>query len=98
MAARYFIVGETGDAGAWLVDVEAGTVARINADDLAAGKDVPDGDLVANLVEMRLDRNFTIFQGVSLAVAAESLAGPSAHTRPIPSIAPSHRATAKLSE
>ena len=74
MAARYFIVGETGDAGAWLVDVEAGTVARINADDLAAGKDVPDGDLVANLVEMRLDRNFTIFQGVSLAVAAESLA------------------------
>ena len=81
MAARYFIVGETGDAGAWLVDVEAGTVARINADDLAAGKDVPDGDLVANLDEMRLDRNFTIFQGVSLAVAAESLAGPSAHTR-----------------
>lgn len=81
MAARYFLVSETGDGGAWLVDVQAGSVQRIDEDTLRGGAGVPDGDLIANLIDLRLDRNFTIVQGVSLAIAAESQTGPSGFTR-----------------
>lgn len=81
MAARYFLISEQGDSGAWLVDVEAGSVTRIDEATLTGGADVPDGDLLAGLTDLRLDRNFTVIQGVSLAIAATSLTGPSGHTR-----------------
>ncbi len=81
MAARYFLISETGDGGAYLVDVEQGTVQRIEADTLAAGAAVPDSDLLSGLTDLRLDRNFTITRGVSLAIAASSLAGASSHSR-----------------
>ncbi|SON56084.1 hypothetical protein HDIA_2543 [Hartmannibacter diazotrophicus] len=35
MAARFFLVGESGDAGAWLVDVRQRTVERIDAEMMA---------------------------------------------------------------
>lgn len=81
MTARYFLIGETGDAGAWLVDVQQKTVDRIDSSVLAGGADMPDGDLVANLTELRGDRNFVAMQGVNLAIAADSRAELSAHNR-----------------
>jgi hypothetical protein len=81
MAAKYFLISEVGDGGLWLVDTEAKSVSRFEEADLSAGASVPDGDLIANLTSLRLDRNYTIIQGVSLAVAAASLSGASAHSR-----------------
>lgn len=81
MAARYFLVSETGDGGAWLVDIDQRTVERIDELVLSGGANVPDNDLIANFIDLRLDRNFVITQGVSLAIASESRSGPSAHSR-----------------
>ena len=81
MAARYFLVSETGDGGAWLIDVQERVVERIEESVLAGGANVPDNDLIANLIELRLDRNFVMTQGISLAIASESRTGASAMSR-----------------
>lgn len=81
MSARYFLVSENEDSGAWLVDVEQATVQRVDETLASDGKSVPEGDLIANLMDLRNDRNMTIVQGVSLAIAAKSMAGPSTHSR-----------------
>lgn len=81
MASRYFLISETGDGGAWLVDTEVRTVERIEADALESGASVPDSDIVANLKELRGDGGFTVIRGIGLAIAATSLSGPSGHKR-----------------
>jgi hypothetical protein len=63
--AKYFLIGETGDEGMWLVDVEKKSVERID-DAQAAGFDRSDDSIV---------------RGVNLAVAAESRGAPAAHNR-----------------
>lgn len=81
MATRYFLIGETGDDGAWLVDIETKTVERIDAETLESGANIPDSTIIANLNELRTDRSFTIVHGVNLAIAASSLEAPSGHIR-----------------
>ena len=81
MAARYFLVSEVGDGGAWLIDVKDGVVERVDESTLANDGDRPDNDLLANLMQLRLDRNFQITQGVNLAIASENRSGLSAHSR-----------------
>ena len=66
--AKFFLIGEVGDEGVWLVDVESKSVERIEEADLA-GSGVPS----------RMDNS--MIRGVNLAVAAESRTGPSAHNR-----------------
>ena len=65
--AKFFLIGEKGDAGMWLVDVEGNSVQRIEEGDVA-------GDL-------RSEGDDTIVRGIDLAVAAESRSGLSAHNR-----------------
>ncbi len=45
--AKFFLIGEVGDGGVWLVDVESKSVQRIEEADLA-NSDVPEGDIVLN--------------------------------------------------
>ena len=66
--AKFFLIGEVGDEGVWLVDVESKSVERIEEADLA-GSGVPS----------RMDNS--MIRGVNLAVAASSRTGPSAHNR-----------------
>jgi hypothetical protein len=65
--AKFFLIGEKGDAGMWLVDVEGNSVQRIEEGDVA-------GDL-------RSAGDDTIMRGIDLAVASESRSGLSAHNR-----------------
>ena len=79
--AKYFLIGETGDDGMWLVDVESKSVERIEEADLAAGF-VPEGDIIVNFNQARMERtNASLYQGINLAVASSSRSGPSAHNR-----------------
>ena len=66
--AKYFLIGEVGDGGAWLVDVEDKSVRRIEETELA-------GDFG----QARTDD--ALVRGVNLAVVSESRTGPSAHNR-----------------
>jgi hypothetical protein len=82
MAARFFLISEVGDGGLWLVDTESRSVTRYEESDLTkGGAHLPDSDLIGSLIRLRLDRNYTIVQGVSLAVAAESQSSASGHSR-----------------
>lgn len=65
--AKFFLIGEVGDAGMWLVDVEGNSVQRIEEGDVA-------GDL-------RSEGDDTVVRGVNLAVVSESRSGLSAHNR-----------------
>ena len=78
--ARYFLISEVGDGGVWLIDVQQRSVERFEEADLG-GANLVDSDLIENLTELRLDRNYTVIQGVSLAVAADSRNPPSARSR-----------------
>ena len=78
--AKFFLIGEIGDGGVWLVDVEGKSVQRIEEAELA-NSSVPEGDIVLNFNQARIERNNSMFRGVNLAVAAESRTGPSAHNR-----------------
>lgn len=77
--AKYLIVGVAGEDNLWLVDCEAMTVEKIEADSLGAGG-AADGDLIANTSEAR-GQGFTVVKGIDLAVSAESRSGVSAHVR-----------------
>jgi hypothetical protein len=68
--AKFFLIGEVGDEGIWLVDVESKSVERIEEADLA-GSGVPG----------RVDGDSSMIRGINLAVATESRTGPSAHNR-----------------
>ena len=63
--AKFFLIGEVGDEGMWLVDVEGKSVERIDESEAAAFDRGDD----------------TIVRGVNLAVVSESRSGPSAHNR-----------------
>ena len=63
--AKFFLIGEVGDEGMWLVDVDAKSVERIPESE-AAGFDRSDD---------------AILRGVNLALVSESRTGPSAHSR-----------------
>ena len=53
---------------------------RIEESDLA-GSDVPEGDIVLNFNQARIEQNNSMFRGVNLAVAAESRMAPASHNR-----------------
>lgn len=78
--AKFFLIGEVGDGGVWLVDVEGKSVQRIEEADLA-NSDVPEGDIVLNFNQARMEQNNSLYRGVNLAVAAESRMGPASHNR-----------------
>ena len=77
--AKYFLIGEIGDGGVWLVDVQDRSVQRIEEEDLARG-DRAEGDSFAAFNRARMD-NKSLFQGVNLVVASQSRSGPSSHNR-----------------
>ena len=66
--AKYFLIGEVGDEGAWLVDVEDKSVRRVEESELADDFGQSRGD-------------DTVVRGVNLAVVSESRSGTSAHNR-----------------
>ena len=68
--AKFFLIGEVGDEGVWLVDVDSKSVERIEEPDFA-GSGVPS----------RMEGDNSMIRGINLAVAAESRTGPSAHNR-----------------
>jgi hypothetical protein len=78
--AKFFLIGEVGDGGVWLVDVEGKSVERIEETDLA-NSDVPEGDIVLNFNQARMEQNNSLFRGVNLAVTAESRMAPASHNR-----------------
>lgn len=78
--AKYFLIGEVGDGGMWLVDVERKSVERIEESDVASVA-VPEGDIIVNFNQARMERNNSLYQGINLAVASSSRSGPSAHSR-----------------
>ncbi len=78
--AKYFLIGEVGDGGMWLVDVDSKSVERIEESDIASGV-VPEGDMIVNFNQARMERNNSLYQGINLAVASSSRSGPSAHNR-----------------
>jgi hypothetical protein len=78
--AKYFLIGEVGDGGMWLVDLERKSVERIEEEDIATGV-VPEGDIIVNFNQARMERNNALYQGINLAVASSSRSGPSSHNR-----------------
>jgi hypothetical protein len=68
--AKFFLIGEVGDEGVWLVDVESKSVERIE-----------EADLADSGVPSRMEGDNSMIRGVNLAVAASSRTGPSAHNR-----------------